>query len=194
MAKKYLALDIGNVCLSIHPERCFEMLCIAPDDPRLSELIGIESDQLECGKISDKEFLESVRTLFGFREFSDDYIKESFSSIIGSPLPGMPELICEMPQLGITPVFFSDTSALHMVTVRKNLPCAEIIRDGVFSYECGARKNKDAMFEIFEKRFGKPFLYVDDRMELIERAKARNWRAELFSGAASLRQLLTDGE
>ena len=42
------------------------------------------------------------------------------------------------------------------------------------------------MFEAFEKRFGVPALYVDDRKELIEAARKRGWNAIVFTNSEAL--------
>ena len=186
---KILALDIGNVCLAIHAERCFRRLGFS--DPRQipQRFLSLEADGLECGKISETEFLAEVRDMLP-AELPDEAIEAAFRSIIGEPIPGMETLIASLPSRGIRPVFFSDTSALHMEEVRKNFAAAAVIPEGVYSFDCGARKKDDPMFECFEKRFGAPFLYVDDNPDLVARALRRGWRAEVFAGAEALERSL----
>lgn len=186
---KILALDIGNVCLAIHPERFFGRLGFT--DPRLisPELLALEADQFECGKISYEEFLAAAGKMIP-SPLPPAAIEAAFRAIIGGPLPGMNELVASLPQRGIRPVFFSDTSTIHLDEVRRRFPAAAVIPEGVYSFDCGARKKDDPMFERFEERFGMPFLYVDDNPQLIARARARGWRAEVFAGAAALEAAL----
>ena len=186
---KILALDIGNVCLAIHPERCF--LQLGFDDPRRipPELLSLEADRLECGKLAPEQFLAAVLPLLP-SPLAPAAIEAAFRAIIGNPLPGMNELIASLPARGIRPVFFSDTSTVHLEEVRRRFPAAAVIPEGVYSFDCGARKKDDPMFERFEERFGKPFLDVDDNPQLIVRARARGWRAEVFTGAAALEKML----
>ena len=186
---KILALDIGNVCLAIHPELYFRRLGFAESRQQPPELAAIEADQLECGRITTEEFLAAVSSRLP-SPLSPAVIDEAFRAIIGDPLPGMNELIASLPERGIRPIFFSDTSAVHLEEVRKRFPAAATVPDGVYSFECGARKKDDPMFRRFEERFGVPFLYVDDNPQLIARARARGWRAELFAGADALASVL----
>ena len=102
----------------------------------------------------------------------------------------MNELVASLPERGIQPVFFSDTSTVHLEEVRRRFPAAAVIPEGVYSFDCGARKKDDPMFARFEARFGRPFLYVDDNPQLIARARARGWRAAVFAGAAALETAL----
>ena len=51
------------------------------------------------------------------------------------------------------------------------------VTDCVGSNEVHALKPEEAMFAAFERRFGVPDLYLDDRMDLINAANARGWHA-----------------
>ena len=104
--------------------------------------------------------------------------------------PRLNELVFSLPARGIQPVFFSDTSALHLAEVRRKFPAAAVVPEGIYSFEVGARKPARAMFEAFESRFGRPVLYVDDRPELIEGAAKFGWNALRFTGAEALERAL----
>lgn len=185
MEKKILALDIGQVCISIHPERCFARLGFRSAAEVPLELLRLSVDEFECGRLSDAEFLAAARKLTG-TTLSD----AELAAIIGGPLPGMNELVFSLPARGIQPVFFSDTSALHLAEVRRKFPAAAVVPEGIYSFEVGARKPARAMFEAFESRFGRPVLYVDDRPELIEGAAKFGWNALRFTGAEALERAL----
>ena len=58
---------------------------------------------------------------------------------------------------------------------------------GMASVPSGASTGR---FEAFEKRFGVPALYVDDREVLIDAARKRGWNAIVFSGAGTLAKAL----
>lgn len=189
MKKKILALDIGQVCLSIHLERCFARLGFRSAAEVPPELLRISCDEFECGRLSDAEFLAAARKLTG-TPLSDAELAAALAAILGDPLPGMNELVASLPARGVQPVFFSDTSALHLAEVRRKFPAAAAVPEGVYSFEAGARKPAPAMFEAFERRFGRPFLYVDDRPELIEGARQFGWNALRFTGADALERAL----
>lgn len=187
--EKIIALDIGQVCLSIHPERCFGALGYRSLDEVPQELLYMESEQFERGMLSEADFLEKFRLLTGSSGSAEE-LSEIFCAIIGDPLPGMIDLVRSLPRRGFRPVFFSDTSATHMRRVRQKFPAVDAVPEGVFSHEVGAKKSDDAMFEAFEHRFGRPFLYVDDRAELIGRGRARGWKGHVFAGAGDLEKFL----
>ena len=102
----------------------------------------------------------------------------------------MSELVNSLPQMGITPVFFSDISTLHLARTRELFPAEATVKDGIYSFTSGGQKPSALMFDAFESRFGRPLLYVDDRMELIAAAKKRNWPALVFTSAEELKQAL----
>ncbi|MDD3885433.1 MAG: hypothetical protein PHI35_01000 [Victivallaceae bacterium] len=186
---KPVAIDIGNVCVKIHPERfCAELgfSSIAEVPP---ELMYLEAELFECGKIDEAEFLKRFRVLTGSTR-AEAELRQIFLDIIGEPVPGMADVISAMPERGFRPVLFSDVSLTHLELVHRRLPYTANL-DGIYSFTSGARKNRDAMFEDFEQVYGKPALYIDDRAELIARGRDRGWRAEVFESAAQLDALLT---
>jgi len=63
MTEKVIALDIGNVCIGIHPERCFGALGFRSlaDIPR--EVLFLAGERFERGEISEAEFLDGFRRL-----------------------------------------------------------------------------------------------------------------------------------
>lgn len=189
MKKKFLALDIGQVCLSIHPERCFARLGFRSAAEVPPELLRLSVEEFKCGRLSDAEFLAAARRLTG-TSLSDAELAAALAAIIGEPIPGMNELVASLPARGVQPVFFSDTSALHLAEVRRKCAAAAMVPEGIYSFEVGARKPARAMFEAFESRFGRPVLYVDDRPELIAGAAQFGWNALRFTGAEALERAL----
>lgn len=189
MKKKFLALDIGQVCLSIHPERRFAHLGFRSAAEVPPELLRLGVEEFECGRLSDAEFLAAARRLTG-TSLSDAELAAALAAIIGEPIPGMNELVASLPARGVQPVFFSDTSALHLAEVRRKCAAAAMVPEGIYSFEVGARKPARAMFEAFESRFGRPVLYVDDRPELIAGAAQFGWNALRFTGAEALERAL----
>ena len=189
MPEKYLALDIGNVCLEIHPERCFGALGYASLADVPPELLHFESEIYERGQADDETFFRKFRELIGAK-FSEEELRDAFSAIVCTPLPGMPELVASLPARGILPVFFSDTSTLHLAEVFRKFPAVGAVAGGIYSCEVGAKKPEPAMFEAFERRFARPVLYVDDRPDLIEGARAYGWNAVRFTGAPDLEKKL----
>lgn len=181
MKKLLLALDIGNVCVSINHLNCVRKLGLdaIPDELRQVALA------YECGNMTEAEFFNAMHAFFQAR-FTPDEIAEAFDSILIEPVPGMEELVNSFPSRNIKAVFFSDISPTHLRRTREIFPAAVHVPHGIYSFESGALKPQAPMFDRFEAIFGKPDLYVDDRAELIAGAHRRNWHACCFTGAGAL--------
>lgn len=180
---KYIALDIGNVCIEIDHVGCYSKVGFSGMPPQ--EVMFL-SREYECGRLSEDEFWTRFQQYAPDKTKSRQDLEKDFDSILVRPVEGMEELISSLPLFNIQPVFFSDVSARHMKLVRKMFRASAMVPDGIYSFEVGAMKPEDAMFEAFEKRFGVPALYVDDREILIEAARKRGWNATVFTGAKAL--------
>jgi len=184
MAKnKVVALDIGNVCLHITPQRAFDYFGL--EDFWLPEMpLWQAAEELECGRLGEQDFLACFQTLLG-GHFSLAEIQYGWNLVLGEEVDGMAAFVQSMRADGYRLVFFSDTSSLHMQEVRRKLSFFDMVQDGVYSYDVGARKPHRRMYEDFETRHGRPDYYFDDRMVNIEAALQRGWPAFPFASAAS---------
>ena len=189
MRKRIIALDIGNVCLEIHPERCFGALGFRSMAEIPPEVLFLANERFERGEVTPAEFLQEFRKLTG-TVFPDEELERAFRSIIGPAISGMAELVSGLEARGYRPVFFSDTSVTHLDEVRRKFPAEAAVPEGVYSYEVHAKKPEKAMFETFESRFGVPAFYFDDRQELIEGAVRHGWNAHRFVSAEEMSRLL----
>lgn len=186
MKNKVLALDIGNVCVSIDHKNCAVNLGLPALPPAVLELCR----DFEWGNIPDeKSAFTRGAEILGNR-FTPEELKTAFNSILIEAVPGMSELVSSFPELGVEAHFFSDISPTHLTRTAELFPAFATVKGGVFSFETGAWKPSERMFAAFEERFGIPDLYVDDRAELIEAAIEHGWRAEVFRGAEDLREKL----
>lgn len=187
MKEILLALDIGNVCVRINHANFAAALGI----DRVPEELYLLARDYEWGIIPDeKSFIQRGRELLNGC-FTESELLAAFESILIDPVPGMVELAADFEKMGVQAVFFSDISPTHLRRTEKLVPelykrCA----GGVFSFDAGAWKPSAAMFERFEKLYGVPDIYMDDRLELIEGARLRPWNAHQFVGAEDLREKL----
>lgn len=189
MTEKVIALDIGNVCIGIHPERCFGALGFRSlaDIPR--EVLFLAGERFERGEISEAEFLDGFRRLTG-SALSDAELRRAFCAIIGEPVPGMAELVSGLAGRGYRPVFFSDTSVTHMEELRRKFPAASAVPDGIYSYRVHAKKPELPMFEAVRGPFRCSGFYFDDRAELSEGAGTQGWNAHRFVSAEEVDKIL----
>lgn len=173
-----VALDIGNTCVPQCYERMLETLGLrAATAPAL----GVEPweepfHQFLLGYATEEEYLENFHRRFP--QWSRELAYLAHTAYLGQPIPGMPELIQEMHAAGSHFVFFTDINTLHFRAFRAISGNAfACVTDCVGSNEVHALKPEEAMFAAFERRFGVPDLYLDDRMDLINAANARGWHA-----------------
>lgn len=180
---KYIALDIGNVCIKIDHNGCYSKAGFTGMPPQEVMFLARE---YECGRLTEDGFWTRFQQYAPDKTKSRQELEKDFDSILVQPVEGMEDLISMLPLFNIQPVFFSDISARHLKLVRRMFRASAMVPDGIYSFEVGAMKPEDAMFEAFEKRFGVPALYVDDRKELIEAARKRGWNAIVFTNSEAL--------
>ncbi|HBC85970.1 MAG TPA: hypothetical protein DCZ94_03350 [Lentisphaeria bacterium] len=186
MNSKYFALDIGNVCMKVQTEKCLEALGYAAITEVPLEFLDACA-RLETGKISTEKWLDVFRTVTGGR-FSDTELIHAWRLILGDEIPGIGEFLKEVTEKGIRLIFFSDTSELHLDFVYRYLPSAVYVSGGIFSFDAGCRKPEAGMYESFEKAYGKPCFYTDDKLENIEAGLKHGWPSHQFTSVEKLRK------
>ncbi|MDD4097899.1 MAG: hypothetical protein PHC30_03940 [Lentisphaeria bacterium] len=190
--RKVVALDIGNVCLQITPQRAFDYFGLGDFWQPETELWQA-AEALECGRIGEEDFLDSFRSLLGQR-FSTAEIHRGWNLVLGEEIDGMADFVRTMLADGYQFVFFSDTSAMHMQEVRRKLSFFDLIPDGIFSFEVGARKPHQDMYRDFERKHGLPAFYFDDRQVNIEAARQRGWPGFQFTSVTSAWDAVANGK
>lgn len=186
MNENIIALDIGGVCLSIH----YDLFCRYFGFDGISGIpvkIQQAMEKYESGLIDDTEWLAEFRMATEER-FTDDEIIEGWNMIIGSDMDGMPELMSELVASGYRPIFFSDTSNIHILEVYRKLSFANLVTGGIFSFKVKDRKPGAAMFNAFEAQYGKPCYYIDDRPVNIQAGMRHGWNSHQFVSATAIRQ------
>ena len=181
---KTIAVDIGNVSIHISP-------------PAFAKAVGIPVEKLEeykeyelkyeRGEVSDEEFFRTMGEQFP--NFTDEQLRDAFDAGLLDPVSGMEDLLEKLAANGVKVVFLSDISPAHLAGFRRRFRNADKY-EGVYSFLVGGLKPSDKMLGAFEERYGKPFIYVDDRVELIEAARARGWNAQVFQGAEWLEKIV----
>ena len=159
--------------MDIHEDVWLNKLAISKNSAIASKLTKNYLN-LEIGVFSPEEFLNQSLELLDFK-FTPNELTEAFCSIIGEEIDGMSSLINRIVSKGYKLAFFSDTSAIHMQQIIRNLSFDNLVIGGVFSYEVGALKPDKKMYETFEKRYGKPAIYIDDKISNCEGAEKFNW-------------------
>lgn len=185
---KSIALDIGGVCLSLHPEKTLAFLG-QTGLQTIPEKFLAATDMLEKGKMTVPDWLNVFHEITG-NKFTGNELREAWAMIIGNDTEGMPELARELVNNGFRLVFFSDTSEIHMQEVYRKLSFANLIAGAIFSYETGFKKPAAEMYQEFEGKYGKPVFYIDDRHENIVGGCNAGWNSCLFTSVPELRSAL----
>lgn len=173
-----VALDIGGVCISLHLPELAEALGISLEDWTTSDFFQC-CCLLEQSKISHDEWLEQFYQFAGGR-FSKGELMRIWNLSIGQALPGMTEAVRDLVLRGVRFVYLSNTSKEHMDYFFSHNEFSHLVTGGVFSYAEKIMKPEPGIYEAFEKRYGIPMAYFDDRQENIDSALKRNWHGVLF--------------
>ena len=188
--RKVVALDIGGVCVQLHPEICMNRFGVKPDMPQWSEFWKLDL-LVETGRISDECFLESIRKLLDNR-LSIDEIRAAWSSFIGPDIPGMADAVRSLSDR-FRFVYFSNTSRLHLDDVTIMNGFGHLVTGGVYSFSAGAMKPDPVIYKAFEREYGVPYAYFDDRLENVNGGKACGWNAFQFHSPEEFRRILSNG-
>ena len=189
-----VALDIGDVCMRIHPHECaaglgFESLDHIKD---LHPEIFTFALHLESGQISSAEFLQQLRCTVD-QSLRDENLVDAWNRLIGDEIDGMAEIINEILTMNLRPVFFSNISDIHYEYVISKLSFVEQIDGAILSYEVGDVKPNSMIYEAMEQEFcdgGVPALYLDDRPENIASGISRGWNSYQVGTIHGIRERL----
>ena len=186
--------DIGRVLIDfdfrIAADRLSPLCHLSPEEilTRLASWEGVS--ELEEGRTGNTAFFETIRQRL---QFPLSY--EAF-------LPIWTEIFTENKEvtalvrklLGKIPIaLISNTNQIHFEYCRKTFPIIREIRQYVLSYEVGARKPDERIYQAALSRFNRrpeETLYVDDLKELVEAGKTFGLEALQFQGAVSLEEAL----
>ena len=188
---KLLALDIGGVCLRLTPERVFQSMNLDPDN--LPDGYEKAYHDYSIGKIGSWQFAKDLQAIVG-QSMTVAQIHDAWMKFLDTEDLNTTRLLEALWDRGWHIVFFSDTQPWHIEGLRDILSYSKRIPDAIYSCDVGAEKPSDAMFTAFEERYGRPDLYLDDRLCNIEGGLRHGWNAVQFkeTTADELLAKLTD--
>lgn len=184
--RKLLALDIGRVCLALKPERAFAGLGVASNQAVPADLQRIIY-AYSCGRLDSAQFAAALGEYLGGR-YTATQLEEIWKSYLVGEITVTTWLLEQLWARDWHLVFFSDTQPWHNERLRELLSYSARIPEGVYSFEVGAEKPSDLMYETFESRFGKPDLYLDDLPQNIAGGFRHGWNAVRYIGAEATRE------
>jgi putative hydrolase of the HAD superfamily len=153
------------------------------------------TDRFERGQVSEDEFHRGFQELIG-REVCPQELYRAGSDIFWLNEPMVPVLE-KLRSEGYRMVLLSNTTAAHLRFIRENFPVLDFMDELVLSYEVGAMKPEDAIYEAALDRIFCPpenCLYLDDIAMNIEGGRRFGLRAEVYTDTSKfLRDLQTHG-
>ena len=186
-----IALDIGNVSMKLTFDGMYRRLDVDPADSGAVAGLWEHGAALETGRCTVPEFLDRLDDFTGHRH-SRQYLLEAWRSGVRESMPGMADTVRALAARGVRFSYMSDISPIHLDQVFKYCAFAHLVSGGIYSFEAGAFKlDGHAMFEAFDRRYGRPLVFFDDRIEIIEHAREFGWNAIQFK---SPEQALHDAE
>ncbi len=185
---KLLALDIGGVCLRLTPGRVFQTMNLDPNN--LPDGYNKAYHDYSIGKIGSWQFAKDLQATVALN-MSIDQIHDAWMKFLDTEDFQTTRLLEALWERNWHIVFFSDTQPWHIEGLRDILSYSKRIPDAIYSCDVGAEKPDDAMFKAFEERYGKPDLYLDDRLCNIKGGIRNGWNAVLFTATTADELLAT---
>lgn len=192
-----VVFDIGKVLVDFDFQRAADALSpLSRLSPQAFRQLIDQSPLLhryETGLMSTEQFYHEIRTRSGFQGALDEF-GPRFANIF-SEIPEMIELHAEFRRQGIPSYIFSNTNELAVGWIRQTWPFFSGFDGYVFSFEVGAMKPHEPIYQAVERisgHTGDALFYLDDRPENVATAVSRGWQAHVHSDAAATRRLVEE--
>ncbi|HET6326820.1 MAG TPA: HAD family phosphatase [Planctomycetaceae bacterium] len=186
-----LLIDLGNVLVFFsHEQMCAQIaeVCGAP----VADLERLLLEQhlqrrFERGEISEHEFRSALEAEFG-RSLDPGALKRAAADIFTLNEPMVP-LLDRWKRDGYRLVLLSNTCVTHYEWVREQFDLLDRFDHCVLSYEVGAVKPEDAIFQAALATIDcspDECFYTDDIADYVARGRSFGLRAEIFRDVPTL--------
>src|SRR5579875_2531395 len=194
-ARPVVIFDLGGVVLDWNPRYLFGPLI--PDEAELdwflTEVCSPEWNlQMDSGRPSAEAVAELSARHPGHAELIAAYWAR-WTEMVSGPLPGMAELIADLAADGRRLYGISNFPGEVWQAALDAFPVLHAFKDVVISSFVGLLKPDPAIFGFAVRRFGVApgdCLFIDDKPENVDGARAAGLAAVTFTSAADLRRLL----
>lgn len=133
--------------------------------------------RFESGRMTAGQFFSEVRAATGFGGTLAEF-GEAFADIF-IPIKPIIQLQAHLRRKGVPTYVLSNTNELSIGHIRRRFPFFANFDGYVFSYEHGAMKPEEKIYEVSERltgRRGTEILFLDDRAENLAPAARRGWQ------------------
>lgn len=188
-----VVFDVGNVLFPWSPRLLYERL-IGDDRALDAFLRDVVTEDWHFQHDVGRPFAESSAELIALHPEHAALINawgERFSDSIGPALPGMAALVAELDAAGVPLFGITNFSGEFWVPFRaREQAMFDRFRDIVVSGDEKLVKPDPAIYALAIDRFGFPadrLIFIDDRLDNVEGARAAGMHAHHFAGAEPLR-------
>ena len=197
--KKYVIFDFGQVLVRFEPSYMVGKYVSDPVDAAILAHVVFDRkywDRLDAGTITDTEVIEDICTRVPARlhgAVADIY----YNWIYNIPeIEGMRALIMHVKSTYGVRVFVLSNISAYFAAHAHEIPVLELVDGCVFSAVCGMTKPNGDIFAHICKKFGldpAKAVFVDDRAENVQSAKAIGMDGYVFDGDADKLRAYLDG-
>jgi putative hydrolase of the HAD superfamily len=186
--------DLGNVLVHFD-ERVFlrKLTAACSEGAPVAETVRQHVEALEIETGGDFEALHPLLVRDVGLMMTPAEFRLAWNDIFESTVPGMPELVAEMPR---PRYMLSTTNAPHAAWLRQRFPQVFALFDHCFlSNEVGLKKPDIALFRHVESVTGaspERHVFVDDVARNVAGARAAGWQAFEFAGAEDCRRQFSE--
>lgn len=191
MPIKTILFDMGNVLVFFsHQRMCQQIgtLCGASHEDVRRQVFDSQLQwDFERGRISEQQFHRELELIFG-RAIELDELRHATADIFDLNESILP-VLDRLKERGLRLVLMSNTCITHYDWVQARFDVLDRFDDLVLSYEVGAIKPEEAIYEAALERIGcRPdeCFYTDDIAAYVQRGQAFGLRAEVFTGTDAL--------
>lgn len=145
----------------------------------------------ETGLLTSAQFYKEICDASGFCGPFEEFA--GFFADIFVPIEPMVQLHSILRQRGVPTYIFSNTNELAVGHIRRNFPFFANFDDYILSFEHGAMKPDQKLYEVVERKSGVSggeILYLDDRVENVAAGAARGWKAVVQESPEKTREVM----
>ncbi len=184
--------DIGNVLVKWDPRLLYSQLIQDPDELEwfLDEVVPLSwHTDHDRGRPFAESIAERQRLWPAYHDLIALFY-ERWEDTIGPAIDGTVKILETLDDKGIAVFALTNYSAETFPAFRKRFPFSKRFHDIVVSGEEGMVKPDPRLYDLAIKRFGvNPVttIFIDDRIDNIEAAKAKGLQGVHFTGANELK-------
>ncbi len=191
---KHVVFDLGKVLVDFSYSQLLPILrkrgALIRDVEDFADRVRLI--EYEHGQISTDEFLLGINALLS-APLDEIELKNAWCGIF-TPIPQMLSLARLLhTQVGV--YIISNTGKIHWDYLQERFSLTNFCKDAFASFEVGQMKPITAIYKTAEERFGftpGEVVFIDDRLENVEGARACGWQAIHHLGYGQTRGALID--